>query len=82
MRGGFFIKRADGTPWQWDLWQPGLAVVDFTNPEACKWYGNKLEKLIDLGVDTFKASAAAILSDPHSMLFSRRTSANVFLTQT
>ncbi|EIN07805.1 alpha-glucosidase [Punctularia strigosozonata HHB-11173 SS5] len=54
VKGGYFIKRTDGTPWQWDLWQPGLAVVDFTNPEACKWYAGKLEKLIDLGVDTFK----------------------------
>ncbi|TFK55276.1 alpha-glucosidase [Heliocybe sulcata] len=51
---GYFIKRKDGSPWQWDLWQPGLAVVDFTNPAAQKWYLDKLEALIDLGVDTFK----------------------------
>ncbi|KAJ6623404.1 alpha-glucosidase [Mycena sp. CBHHK59/15] len=49
--GGFFIKRTDGTPWQW---QPGLAVVDITNPAACKWYADKLDALIDLGVDCFK----------------------------
>ncbi|KDQ59474.1 glycoside hydrolase family 31 protein [Jaapia argillacea MUCL 33604] len=54
VKGGFFIKRKDGTPWQWDLWQPGLAVVDFTNPAASKWYLDKLESLIALGVDTFK----------------------------
>lgn len=54
LKGGFFIKRKDGTPWQWDLWQPGLAVVDFTNPEACLWYKNKLSSLLDLGVDCFK----------------------------
>lgn len=31
-----------------------MAIVDFTNPEACKWYAGKLEALLDLGVDTFK----------------------------
>ncbi|KAJ7109151.1 alpha-glucosidase [Mycena epipterygia] len=54
VEGGFFIKRKDGTPWQWDLWQPGLAVVDVTNPAACKWYTDKLAALMDLGVDCFK----------------------------
>ncbi|KAF9228022.1 glycoside hydrolase family 31 protein [Gyrodon lividus] len=54
MEGGYFIKRTDGTPWQWDLWQPGLAILDVTNPEGCKWYVDKLSALLDLGVDTFK----------------------------
>ncbi|KAF8061482.1 glycoside hydrolase family 31 protein [Lyophyllum atratum] len=54
VEGGFFIKRKDGTPWQWDLWQPGLAVVDITNPVACKWYTDKLAALLDMGVDAFK----------------------------
>ncbi|KAF9466415.1 glycosyl hydrolases family 31-domain-containing protein [Collybia nuda] len=54
VQGGFFIKRTDGTPWQWDLWQPGLAILDITNPAARLWYSNKLLALIDLGVDAFK----------------------------
>ncbi|CCM02875.1 uncharacterized protein FIBRA_04989 [Fibroporia radiculosa] len=54
VKGGYLIKRKDGTPWQWDLWQPGLGVVDITNPAARKWYEDKLDALIDLGVDTFK----------------------------
>ncbi|PPR04952.1 hypothetical protein CVT24_010410 [Panaeolus cyanescens] len=54
VKGGYFIKRKDGTPWQWDLWQPGLAILDVTNPEAREWYRSKLSALIDLGVDTFK----------------------------
>ena len=40
--------------WQWDLWQPGQGVVDFTNPEACKWYQGYLRKLLDAGIDCFK----------------------------
>lgn len=51
---GYFIKKTNGDVWQWDMWQPGMAVVDFTNEEARKWYASKLEHLMDLGVDTFK----------------------------
>ncbi len=54
MKNGYFIKRTDGRIWQWDMWQPGMAIVDFTNPEACKWYQSKLSKLLDMGVDCFK----------------------------
>jgi alpha-D-xyloside xylohydrolase len=51
---GYFIKRPNGDIWQWDMWQPGMAIVDFTNPEACAWYASKLEALMDMGVDCFK----------------------------
>ena len=51
---GYFIKRTNGDVWQWDMWQPGMAIVDFTNPEACKWFQDKLEVLLDMGVDCFK----------------------------
>ena len=51
---GYLLKRADGSVWQWDLWQAGLAVVDFTNPAARDWYKSKLRALLDMGVDAFK----------------------------
>lgn len=54
MQKGYFLKRANGDVWQWDMWQPGLAIVDFTNPEATKWYQSKLKMLLDMGVDCFK----------------------------
>lgn len=54
MENGYFLKRANGDVWQWDMWQPGLAIVDFTNPAACEWYTSKLEALLDMGVDCFK----------------------------
>lgn len=50
----YFIKDSTGEAWQWDLWQPGMAIVDFTNPAACDWYVSKLERLMDMGVDSFK----------------------------
>lgn len=51
---GYLLKRKDGSIWQCDLWQPGLAIVDFTNPAACDWYRSKLRALLDMGVDAFK----------------------------
>lgn len=54
MEKGYFLKRPNGDVWQWDMWQPGLAIVDFTNPEAKKWYQGQLERLLDMGVDCFK----------------------------
>ncbi|KGH71376.1 alpha-xylosidase [Oenococcus oeni] len=51
---GYFIKKGDGNVWQWDLWQAGNAFIDFTNPNAVKWYQNKLKRLLDMGVDCFK----------------------------
>ena len=54
MEKGYFIKKRDGSVWQTDLWQAGMAVVDFTNPDACKWYASKLRALLDMGVDCFK----------------------------
>ncbi|WEV66233.1 alpha-xylosidase [Bifidobacterium sp. ESL0764] len=53
-KGGYFIKRTNGQVWQWDKWQAGMAIVDFTNPEAVKWYQSKLRHLMDQGVDCFK----------------------------
>ncbi|RAO73998.1 uncharacterized protein BHQ10_010010 [Talaromyces amestolkiae] len=55
---GYFIKRVDGSVWQWDMWQAGMAIVDFTNPEASKWYTGHLMRLMDMGVDSFKTDFA------------------------
>ena len=53
-QGGYLIKNPDNSVFQCDMWQPGLAIVDFTNPAACEWYAGKLKKLCEMGVDTFK----------------------------
>jgi alpha-D-xyloside xylohydrolase len=54
MEKGFLVKKANGDVWQWDRWQAGMALVDFTNPEAAAWYAEKLKALLDMGVDCFK----------------------------
>lgn len=54
VQNGYFIKNLDGSVFQCDMWQPGMAIVDFTNPAACDWYASKLKKLCEMGVDCFK----------------------------
>ncbi|HEU4326362.1 MAG TPA: alpha-xylosidase [Roseiflexaceae bacterium] len=51
---GYLLKRPDGGVWQTDLWQPGMGIVDFTNPDASRWFADKLRALLDMGVDCFK----------------------------
>ncbi|RSH95008.1 hypothetical protein EHS25_000093 [Saitozyma podzolica] len=45
---GYFLLRSNG-----DVWQC-MALVDFTNPQACDWYAGLVAKLLDTGVDTIK----------------------------
>ena len=54
IENGYFIKKRNGSVWQTDMWQAGMGVVDFTNPEAAAWYQQKLKTLLDMGVDCFK----------------------------
>ena len=51
---GYFLKKENGDVWQSDLWQGGLAVVDFTNPAARDWYCGHLRRILEMGVDAFK----------------------------
>lgn len=55
LENGYFLRRADGKGIkQLDNWQPGMALVDFTHPEAAAWYAGKLRGLLRMGVDCFK----------------------------
>jgi len=54
MEKGYLLKRPNGDVWQWDLWQGGLGIIDFTNPGAVEWYKDKLRGLMVQGVDAFK----------------------------
>ena len=54
MQAGYLVKKENGRVWQWDLWQAGMGLVDFTNPDAAQWFKGKLRRLLDMGVDCFK----------------------------
>ena len=51
---GYFIRKENGDPWQTDMWQPGTAILDVTNPAAREWYAERLRRLMAMGVDCFK----------------------------
>ena len=51
---GYFLHNPDGSVFQCDMWQPGMAIVDFTNPEAYRWFGEQIRKLAETGVDAVK----------------------------
>ena len=51
---GWFLHNPDGSVFQCDLWQPGMAIIDFTNPKAYQWFGEQIRKLAAMGVDAIK----------------------------
>ncbi|NGO67674.1 alpha-xylosidase [Streptomyces boncukensis] len=51
---GYLVRRPDGGVWQWDMWQAGMGLVDFTHPGARAWYADQLRALLGQGVDCFK----------------------------
>ncbi|PQE16191.1 glycoside hydrolase family 31 protein [Rutstroemia sp. NJR-2017a BVV2] len=51
---GYLLKRKNGDIFQWDLWQTGMGIIDFTNPEATEWYVGCLKGLFDKGIDSIK----------------------------
>jgi len=77
LKNNYLLKRKDGKGIkQIDHWQPGMSLVDFTNPEAVKWFQEKLKELLEMGVDAFKTDFGERIpvdveyfdgSDPNSM---------------
>lgn len=51
---GYLLRRPNGDVFQRPKWQAGMGYVDFTNPEATRWYQNQLRALVQMGVDCFK----------------------------
>ena len=73
---GYLVRRADGSLFQWDWWQPGMALVDFTNPEATEWFKGVITGLLRQGVDSIKTDFGELIptdvawhdgSDPYVM---------------
>ncbi len=51
---GYLVMKKNGDVFQTDMWQPGMGIVDFTNPAACEWYAGKIRELCEMGVDAIK----------------------------
>lgn len=53
-QAGYLVTKPNGDVWQWDFWQAGMGLVDFTNPDAVSWFQDKLRHLFNQGVDAIK----------------------------
>ena len=86
---GYLVKRPDGSVWQWDMWVAGMGLVDFTNPEATRWFQDKLRALLGQGIHAIKTDFGERIptdvvwhdgSDPQTMhnLYTQLYNAAVF----
>ncbi len=61
---GYCIKNSDGSPFRIpDGWCHDELIVDFTNPDAKKWWFEPRKKLLDEGVEGFKTDGGEFLMD-------------------
>ena len=86
---GYLVKRPDGSVWQWDMWVAGMGLVDFTNPDATRWFQDKLRALLGQGIHAIKTDFGERIptdvvwhdgSDPQTMhnLYTQLYNAAVF----
>lgn len=61
IKGGFYLGE-DGTPAACPWWNGKSALLDFTNPNAGKWFRRELDRLQrDYGIDGFKFDGGEML---------------------
>lgn len=62
---GYYLQTPFGTspPLKW--WHGRGGLVDYTNPEAVKWWHKQMDNVLDLGVDGFKCDG----TDPYLALY-------------
>lgn len=50
---GFFVKTPEGDPYVGRVWPGKCVFPDFTNNDACEWWGDLYKPLVDAGVAGF-----------------------------
>ncbi|MCY1150868.1 MAG: glycoside hydrolase [Sphaerochaetaceae bacterium] len=69
------VKKSDGSVYTIpkDRWFEESMIPDFTNPETKKWWFNKRQYLLDMGVDGFKTDGGEFIYDDDIIFFDGST---------
>ncbi|MEL6739693.1 MAG: TIM-barrel domain-containing protein [Planctomycetota bacterium] len=52
---GWIVRKPDGTPSLREAWLAGFGNLDFTNPDAVRWWQDQMRPLVRMGAVGFKA---------------------------
>lgn len=67
---GYCVKNADGTPYRiTENWFHNSLLMDFTNPDAVRWWFDKRKYLLDMGVEGFKTDGGEFLFPQDARLY-------------
>lgn len=66
---GYLVRSGDGSPYRiTENWFHHSLLIDFTNPEACRWWFGKRKYLLEMGVEGFKTDGGEFLFENAAQL--------------